>query len=79
MVAVPAATTVTTPVELFTVATAVLEEVNVPPISPEEINVVVPVEQIACVPLNVPALGAAVTTTAEVIVVALPQELVTVQ
>ena len=59
--AVPAATPVTTPVELFTVATEALLVVQAPPVLPLEANVVVPLTQIACVPLNVPALGAAVT------------------
>jgi hypothetical protein len=63
IVAVPAATAVTTPVEAFTVAKLVLSLVHAPPASPFELNVVVPLEQIACVPLNVPALGAAVTVT----------------
>ena len=61
MVAVPAATPVTTPVVLFTVATAALLVVHAPPLVPFEVNVVLPVPQMVCVPLNVPALGAAVT------------------
>lgn len=47
MVAVPAATPVTTPVELFTVATAVLLDDQAPPALPFEANVVVPLTQIA--------------------------------
>ena len=68
MVAVPAATPVTTPVVLFTVATAALLELHAPPLVPFEVNVVLPLTQIACVPLNVPALGAAVTVTVRVAV-----------
>ncbi len=63
IVALPAATAVTTPVEALTVAKLVLSLVHAPPASPFELNVVVPLEQIACVPLSVPALGAAVTVT----------------
>jgi hypothetical protein len=63
MVAVPAATPVTTPVELFTVATAALLVLHAPPVLPFEVNVVLPVPQMACVPLTVPALGAATTVT----------------
>jgi hypothetical protein len=63
IVAVPAATAVTTPEEAFTVATASSLLVQAPPASPFELKVVVPLEQIACVPLIVPALGAAVTVT----------------
>ena len=66
--AVPAATPVTTPVELFTVAIAALLVLHAPPVLPSEANVVVPLTQIACVPLNVPALGAAVTVTVRVFV-----------
>jgi hypothetical protein len=72
MVAVPAATPVTTPVELFTVATAALLVLHAPPVLPFEVKVVVPVPQMACVPLKVPALGAAVTVT-ERVAVALEQ------
>lgn len=71
MVAVPAATPVTTPVEALTVAMPVLPDVHVPPLVPFEVNVVVPLAQIACVPLRVPALDAAVTVTVRV-AVALP-------
>jgi len=46
MVAVPAATAVTTPVEASIVATAVLSEDHVPP-DCVEVNVVVPLEHIA--------------------------------
>jgi hypothetical protein len=68
IVAVPAATPVTTPVEAFTVAIPVLPDVHVPPLVPFDVNVVVPPEQIACVPLSVPALDAAVTVTVRVAV-----------
>ena len=56
----PAATPVTTPVLEFTVAIAVFEEDQDPPVT-VELNVVVPEIQMACVPLNVPALGGVVT------------------
>ena len=68
MVAVPAATPVTTPVELFTVATAALLVVQAPPVLPFEVKVVLPVPHIVCVPLKVPALAAAVTVTVRVAV-----------
>ena len=68
MVAIPADTPVITPV-VETVANCVLEEVQVPPASPLEVKVVVPLLHIACVPLNVPALGAVVTVTVLVAVV----------
>ena len=42
MVAVPAATPVTNPVEEFTVAIAPLLVVHVPPVLPFDVNVVVP-------------------------------------
>ena len=61
--AVPAATPVTTPVLLFTVATPVASDVQVPPALPLVVNVTEPLEQIACVPLNVPANGATATVT----------------
>ena len=63
MVAVPAATPVTTPVELLTVANPVLFDVQAPPALPFEEKVVVPATQMFCVPLSVPAFGAAVTVT----------------
>ena len=52
-----------TPVLEFTVATAVLLLDHDPPVLPFEVKVVVPLTQIAWVPLNVPAFGAAVTAT----------------
>ena len=57
MVAVPADTAVTTPLEAFTVATAVLDDVQLPPASPFVLKLVVPGMQIDCIPLMVPALG----------------------
>ena len=60
MVAVPAVTPVTTPVEAFTVATPVALLDHVPPITVDA-KVVVPVTQMLCVPLSVPADGGAVT------------------
>ena len=62
IVTVPAPTTVTTPLPELIVAVSVSPLVHVPPPT-VDVNVVEPVEQIACVPLNVPALGAAVTVT----------------
>ena len=59
----PAATGVIAPVLTFTVAAAVVAEVNAPPLSPLLVNVVEPLEQIASVPLSVPAFGAVVTVT----------------
>ena len=46
MVAVPAATPVTRP-EALTVATAALDDVQVPPVAPLLVKVVVPAAQIA--------------------------------
>jgi hypothetical protein len=68
MVAVPMLAPVTTPVEAFTDATPVLLDVQEPPVSPLLVNVVVPLTQMVCVPLKVPALGAAVTVTVRVAV-----------
>jgi hypothetical protein len=68
IVAVPAVTPLIAPVELFTVAIAVLSELQEPPAVPSLVNVVVPPTQIACVPLNIPAIGAAVTVTVRVAV-----------
>ena len=62
MVAIPADTPVITPV-VETVANCVLEEVQVPPASPLEVKVVVPLLHIACVPFKVPAKVAVVTVT----------------
>ena len=63
MVDVPAATGVIAPVEELIVATPVEPDVQVPPAFPSVVKVVEPVEQIPCVPLNVPAFGAVVTVT----------------
>ena len=63
MVAVPADTGAMAPVLLLIVATAVLLEVHAPPASPLLVKVTVALEHNACVPLNVPALGAVVTVT----------------
>ena len=62
MVAVPADTPVTTPVVAFTVATAVLLLLQLPP-DTVELKVLVPATQIDWVPLSVPAVGAALTVT----------------
>ena len=58
----PAATGVIIPVVLLIVATPVDPDVHAPE-PPSDENVVVPLEQIPCVPLNVPAFGAVVTVT----------------
>jgi len=77
--AVPADTAVTAPVVEFMVATPVLSDVHVPPAFPLDDNVVDPLEQIAVVPLIVPAFGAAVTvTTLCPVALAQPPEPVTV-
>ena len=68
MVEVPAATGVITPVAAFILAMAVSDDVHVPPEDPFDVNVVVPLEHIACVPLMVPALRGAVTVTVRVAV-----------
>lgn len=62
MVAVPAATPETTPEDMLTVAIEGVDEDHDPP-DTVEINVVVPLEHIACVPLKLPAVGGAVTVT----------------
>lgn len=68
IVAEPVATLVITPVELLTVAMPVLLDVHAPPLFPLEENDVVAPIQTSCVPLTVPALGAAVTVTVRVAV-----------
>ena len=65
IVEVPDATPVTTPVAAFTVAMLVSEELHAPPVTVDE-NVVVRPTHTFWVPLNVPALGAAVTTALRV-------------
>ena len=78
MVAVPADTPVTSPVEALMVATPVALLVQLPPVNVDA-KVVVPATQTVWVPLRVPADGAAVTVTARVAVAfAQPQEPVTV-
>ena len=62
MIAVPAVTPLTTPVEAFTVAIPVALLDQLPP-DTVEVNVVVPPTQIPCVPLRVPADAGAVTVT----------------
>ena len=56
----PEATGVTNPVDEFMVATVVFADDQVPP-DTVEVNIVFPFKHVAVVPLNVPALGAAVT------------------
>jgi hypothetical protein len=63
IVAVPAAMPDMAPVDAFTVATAASLVVHAPPAVPLLVKVVLPPTQIACVPLTVPALGAATTVT----------------
>ena len=67
MVAVPAATPVTRPVEVSMVATAGVLLVQLPP-EMVDAKVDVPFTQISSVPLSVPAVGAAVTVTVRVTV-----------
>ena len=67
MVAVPAVTPVTTPVEAFTVAIPVALLDHVPP-ETVEAKVVVMLAQISCVPLSVPAEEGVVTVTVRVAV-----------
>jgi hypothetical protein len=62
IVAVPGVNPLIKPVAESTEATPVFELVHVPP-DTVELNVVVPPTHIACVPLKVPALGAALTVT----------------
>ena len=71
MEAVPAATPVTDPVFVFTIATAGLLLLQLPPVA-VDVNVELDPTQIACVPLSVPAVGAAVTVTV-LVAVALAQ------
>ncbi len=68
MVAVPDATPVTRPVEELTVATDVLDDVQVPPEVPLVENWDVPGRHISCVPDSVPAVAAAVIVTVAVVV-----------
>ena len=67
MVAVPAATPVTSPVVALTVATAgvLLDQA---PSEMVEVNVDVPLTQMFWFPLSVPAVGAVVTVTVRVAV-----------
>jgi hypothetical protein len=65
IVAIPAATPVTTPVDELIVATALADELQVPPVD-VVVNVVVPNTQISCGPLSKPAVGGAVTVIARV-------------
>ena len=67
MVDVPEVRAVTSPVVAFTVATAVLLLLHVPPVL-LELNVVVLPTQTAWVPLKVPAFGAAETVIVRVTV-----------
>ena len=68
IVVVPADTGETNPVDEVIVATPILPEVHVPP-EIVELNDVMPLEQIACVPFSVPGEGLAVIVTVLVAVV----------
>ena len=61
IVVTPAATPLTTPVEILTVATAVLADVHAPPASPFDVKELVELAQTTCVPDKVPAFGVGVT------------------
>ena len=63
MVVLPAATPVTTPVDPFTVAAAVLLLLHVPPVLPLLVNGVDKPAQTDVAPLTVPALAIAFTVT----------------
>ena len=64
MVAVPALTLVTTPVDGLTVETEVLEDDHVPPDTPPEaVNVILLPRHILVGPLMVPAAGAPATVS----------------
>jgi hypothetical protein len=65
MVAVPGAIPLTDPVVALIVAIKELEELQLPP-GEVELNSTALETQIDCVPLSVPALGAAVTVTIRV-------------
>ena len=67
MIALPAATPVTRPVVGLTVAMVGALLDHVPPVA-VEVKVDVPLTQIPCVPLSVPADGVAVTVTDRVAV-----------
>ena len=67
IVASPADWAVMSPVDAFIVAMSVSNVDHVPE-SPFELNVVVLVEHISCIPLNVPVFGAAVIVTTRVAV-----------
>ena len=67
MVAVPGVSAVISPVVELIVATAELEEDQVPPVA-VEVKVEVDPTQNDCVPLRVPAVGAAVIVTERVAV-----------
>ncbi len=71
---VPALTGVIAPVEGFTVATAEFKVAQVPP-ETVEVNVAVLLEQIACVPDNVPAeAGLLMVTSVEAVALAHPPD-----
>jgi len=78
MVAVPAATPVTSPELEFTVAMAVLLLVQEPP-GAVEVNKVVPFKQMFCVPATVPAIGGVITVSVSVITESQPLDAVTVR
>ena len=71
MVAVPAAIPVTRPVMAFTVATPVALLDQIPPLTVDA-KAVVPVTQMLCVPLRVPAEAGAATVIVPVAVLVPP-------
>jgi hypothetical protein len=71
IVAVPAATPVTSPVEEFTVAIPVAPLDHEPP-DVVDVKAVVPATQMVCVPFNVPAEGGTVRVMVPVAVVVPP-------
>jgi hypothetical protein len=73
IVAVPAVTPVTTPVDALTVATAVLLLDHVPPVTVEA-NVVVPPTKTVCIPESVPADEGGAVTVITLVVLKLVQE-----
>ena len=77
ILAEPAETPVTTPVDELTVAMPVASLVQTPPASPDAVSVVLAAAQTVVVPLIEPAFGAGLTDTT-VALISVPQELVTV-
>jgi hypothetical protein len=78
MLTVPPFTAVTTPVDGFTVAIPVLDELHVPPAEPELVKVAVAPVQSGDVPLTVPAFAFGLTFNVLKDDTGLPQPLLTV-